>query len=47
MSVYLTHRLLEHVPADERDDAAFWLASFYSGYTRETVERVTGLGGAT
>ena len=44
MSIMLTHRLLEQVPAEERDAAAAWLAAFYSGYTRETVERVLELG---
>ena len=44
MSVYLTHRLLEHVPAGDREAAALWLATFYSGYTRETAERVLELG---
>ena len=44
MSVYLTHRLLARVPDEGREEAALWLASFYSGYTRETVERVLELG---
>ena len=38
-SIMLTHRLLPLVPEDLRDEAARWLASFYSTYTHEIAGR--------
>ena len=42
-AVMMTHRLLPLVPSEQRDDAARWLASFFSTYACELAERVTAL----
>ena len=43
-AVMLTHRLLPLVDPDLRDDAARWLASFYSGYAYDVAQRAFALG---
>lgn len=43
LTVVVTHRLLADVPGEVRDEAALWLSEFYSGYTRELLERYLAL----
>ena len=38
-AVMLAHRILPRVREDLREEAARWLAHFYSGYTEEVVRR--------
>ena len=42
-SVMLAHRLLPLIPEDLREEAARWLAWFYSGYVEEMVERALAI----
>jgi hypothetical protein len=42
-AVMLTHRLLPLIPSDQRDDAARWLACFFSTYATELFERISAL----
>jgi hypothetical protein len=42
-AVMTAHRLLERVADDQRDEAARWLARFFSDYTREIAERALAL----
>jgi len=42
-SIMLAHRLLPLVPEDLRDEAARWLASFYSAYAYDMAGRALAL----
>ena len=42
-AVMTTHRLLARVADGQRDEAARWLARFFSGYAREVAERAIAL----
>ena len=44
-AVMLAHRMLPLVREDLREEAARWLAWFYSGYVEETVQRALALKG--
>jgi hypothetical protein len=42
-AVMMTHRLLPLIDAEQREDAARWLAAFHSSYACELLERVQAL----